>query len=110
MLSVWAHVLLAVYATTVDIVFTPPPGNGREGTIYIQGVDAVSTSAYGTSEAGETSGTLKPWERFAEADALQPAGNNPSPARRAGRAVHRAAARLIGVWLRGAAGVCRPGA
>ena len=31
-LSVWAHVLLGVYATTVDIVFTPPPGNGREGS------------------------------------------------------------------------------
>ena len=41
-LSVWAHVLLGVYATTVDIVFTPPPGNGREGSIYIQGLEAVA--------------------------------------------------------------------
>jgi hypothetical protein len=80
-LSVWAHVLLAVYATTVDIVFTPPSGNGRDGTIYIQGVEAVATSADRTSESGESTGTLKPWERFADAEALRPAANNPSPAR-----------------------------
>src|SRR5271163_1936935 len=62
-LSVWAHVLLAVYATTVDIVFTPPPGHGRDGTIYIQGVEAVATSSEGSDESAETTGALKPWER-----------------------------------------------
>ena len=60
-LSVWAHVLLAVYATTVDIVFTPPAGHGHEGTIYIQGVDAVATSADGTSEPADKTAALKPW-------------------------------------------------
>ncbi|HEX4148351.1 MAG TPA: hypothetical protein VHY20_05160, partial [Pirellulales bacterium] len=79
-LSIWAHVLLGVYATTVDIVFTPKPGRGGEGTIFIQGVEAVGTSADG-SEPGEANGALKPWERFADADTLRPTAHNPSPAR-----------------------------
>ena len=91
-LSVWAHVLLAVYATTVDIVFTPPAGHGHEGTIYIQGAEAVATSADGMSEPADKAGALKPWERFADTDTLHPAGNNPSPTRRSGRACQCAAA------------------
>ncbi len=79
-LSVWAHILLGVYATTVDIVFTPKPGHGGEGTIYIQGVEAVGTSADG-SEPGEADGALKPWERFADSDTPRPSGNSASPAR-----------------------------
>jgi hypothetical protein len=72
-LSVWAHLLLGVYATTVDVVFTPPP-TGRYGTVYVSAVDMSGSSSDGGADSAVESATgdakpaaeSKPWERFAE--------------------------------------------
>jgi hypothetical protein len=58
-LSLWAHLLMAVYAATVDIVFMPPVA---EIGMNISSVDGLDGEGGTTAEAGE----LKPWEQFAE--------------------------------------------
>jgi hypothetical protein len=60
-LSLWTHLLLAVYAATVDIV-TQAPGKPREKELRISAVDGPTADG---NRKGTPLGQQKPWEEFA---------------------------------------------
>jgi hypothetical protein len=60
-LSVWAHVLMAVYASSVNIVFKPAPPVAEIG-IHIS--DAAGTSSEAGDAGAVTHASGEPWSQF----------------------------------------------
>lgn len=72
-LSLWAHVLMAVYATTVDIVIRPP-GSLAEATVRVHAIDGFAPS----DDADTWHDGAAPWE---QSDAPLPRPQTLSPGR-----------------------------
>ncbi|HEY5312913.1 MAG TPA: hypothetical protein VIK18_10360, partial [Pirellulales bacterium] len=60
-LSVWAHMLMAVYASSVNVVFKPP-ASGAEIGIHI--ADAAGTSAETGDAVASSHAGGEPWSQF----------------------------------------------
>ena len=76
LLSVLAHVLLAGYASTLQIVTSVPPVGG--GTVRVSLVDESSGPASGGGNS--PSATQQPWEAFVHDTVLQPETAGPGRA------------------------------
>lgn len=78
LLSLMAHLLLAGYATTVQVCSTGPATSG-EPTMQVSLADGPSEDETTADEPSEST-QPNPWDQFVDEDAIEPPADVPAPA------------------------------